>query len=132
MKNSVKSYQKPQGCWALAGMLMVGVDSTHARWLGTNSEPMNISEARVQFGAECILSSPLILSLDPTNATAIDSVWPLITNTEAIAVNKLWAGKPGSLLVESKSTVANCNLYANLFLNFLLKSQRQWEITPDK
>jgi hypothetical protein len=71
-------------------MLMVGVDSTHARWLATNSEPMNSSEARVQFGAECILSSPLILSFDPTNATAIDSVWPLITNTEAIAVNKLW------------------------------------------
>jgi len=110
---------------AMAGMLMVGVDSTHARWLTKNSAPMNESEAKVQFGGECILSSPLILSFDPTNATgkkekrllfvshlyikciilprqardkhrestqkrttctvfliAIDSVWPIITNTE--------------------------------------------------
>jgi hypothetical protein len=54
---------------AMAGMLMVGVDSTHARWLTKNSAPMNESEAKVQFGGECILSSPLILSFDPTNAT---------------------------------------------------------------
>jgi hypothetical protein len=63
------------GCWAMAGMLMVGVDSTHGRWLAKNSAVMNRTEMEVQFGGECILSSPLILSFDPTNSTAIDRVW---------------------------------------------------------
>jgi hypothetical protein len=92
------------GCWAMAGMLMMGVDSTHARWL-KNSPAMNYTESRAQFGGECILSSPLILSFDPSNATAIDSVWNIITNREAIAVNKAWAGQPGALLDQSGSEV---------------------------
>eukprot|EP01052_Picozoa_sp_SAG31_P006596 SAG31_NODE_304_length_18019_cov_10.386440_11_plen_363_part_00 len=102
-KRNTAAVSRP-GCWAMAGMLMVGVDSAHARWV-QNSVPMNYSEMQVQFGGECILSSPLILSFDPTNATAIDRVWPIITNTEAIAVNKAWSGSPGAILTESSALV---------------------------
>ena len=51
-------------------------DTTHSRWTAINSPMMNFTEARSQFGGECILSSPLILSFDPTNSSAIDEVWP--------------------------------------------------------
>ena len=27
----------------------------------------------------------------------MDRVWPIISNTEALAVNHAWAGKPGTL-----------------------------------
>jgi hypothetical protein len=118
------------GCWAMAGMLMVGVDSTHARWLATNSAPMNESEARVQFGGECILSSPLWLSFDPTNATAIDGVWDIITNTEAIAVNKLWAGKPGSLLDEAKTTVPMWCFQADRTTTNSTCAYASWQVSP--
>jgi hypothetical protein len=49
----------------MAGMLMVGVDSTHARWLTKNSAPMNESEAKVQFGGEKnVLFAPFIYKND--------------------------------------------------------------------
>ena len=51
-------------------------DTTHSRWTAINSPMMNFTEGRTQFGGECILSSPLILSFDPTNSSAIDDVWP--------------------------------------------------------
>eukprot|EP01047_Picozoa_sp_COSAG01_P003521 COSAG01_NODE_105_length_26080_cov_7.640237_14_plen_84_part_00 len=44
----------------------------------------------------CTLSAPLTLSLDFTNKTATDSVWHIITNRAAIAVNQAWAGHPGT------------------------------------
>jgi hypothetical protein len=37
-----------------------------------------------------ILSSPLTLSLNFSASDIIDWVWPIITNTEAIAVNQVW------------------------------------------
>ena len=39
----------------------------------------------MQFGAWCIVSSPLILGLDLTNSTNLERVWPIIANREAIA-----------------------------------------------
>ena len=38
-------------------------------------------------------------------ATAIDAAWPVITNTEVIAVNKAWAGHPGAVLTQAKIQV---------------------------
>ena len=43
-------------------------------------------ENRGHFGAWCVVSSPLILSLDLRNDKTVDSVWDIIANREAIAV----------------------------------------------
>ena len=45
-------------------------------------------EARTHFGAWAIVSSPLILSHDMTNDTVTDTIWPIISNKEVIAVNQ--------------------------------------------
>ena len=50
----------------------------------------------LSFGAWCITSNPLILGLDVTNATTVNMFWPIISNTEAIAVNEDYAGFSGS------------------------------------
>ena len=39
------------------------------------------TEARTHFNLWCITSSPLILGLDLSNATTVDSIWDIITNT---------------------------------------------------
>lgn len=41
------------------------------------------------------MSSPLILGMDVTNASLVKSVWPIISNKAAIAVNQAWHGHPG-------------------------------------
>jgi hypothetical protein len=43
---------------------------------------------RTHFGSWCIVSSPLILGLDLLDKAKVDSVWDIITNPEAIAVNQ--------------------------------------------
>ena len=37
-------------------------------------------ESRTHFGAWCVVSSPLVLGLDITNDTTLDSVWDIISN----------------------------------------------------
>lgn len=58
----------------------------------------------------CIVSSPLVLGLDLLNKTNVDKIWPIISNTEAIAVNQAWAGDSGTLVKQSVETVhlPNC------------------------
>merc|ERR1712217_920155 len=56
----------------------------------------SITEQRTHFGLWCILSSPLTLSLDFTNKSAVDSVWDIITNVHALDVNQAWAGSHGA------------------------------------
>lgn len=43
------------------------------------------------------------LSFSPFDQPNIDRVWPLITNTEAIAIDQQWSGDPGSLLKSSEN-----------------------------
>ena len=50
------------------------------------------------FGLWCIVSAPLVLSFDITDKKALDRAWPVLANTEAIAVNQAWAGSPGMLI----------------------------------
>jgi len=47
----------------------------------------------------------LILSLDVTNSTIMDKVWPVISNKEALAVNQAWAGFSGSSFLEGTEKV---------------------------
>ena len=53
----------------------------------------SFNEDRSHFGAWCIVSSPLILGFDLTNADTYTRVWPIISNKEAIQVNQV-AGLP--------------------------------------
>jgi len=74
------------GCWAYPDMLEVGVPG------------LTFNEWRTHFGAWCIVSSPLILSHNTTNDEVSDQIWPIIANTEAIAINQAWAGDSGMVI----------------------------------
>eukprot|EP00937_MAST-01D_sp_MAST-1D-sp2_P005381 g5381.t1 len=79
------------GCWAYPDMLEVGrvqapTPDTAVTW------------NRAHFGAWCVISAPLILGLDLTDAAALASIIPIVGNKEAIAVSQQWAGHPGRLL----------------------------------
>ena len=76
-----------QGCWGYPDMMMVG-----------KLEWSTLEWNRAHFGAWCIVSSPLILGFDVLDARAFDVVWPVISNTEAIAINQQWAGHAGWLV----------------------------------
>merc|ERR1712129_482344 len=70
--NSMPSKSRPF-CWAYPDSVQTG---SFAR----------IEEDRTNFGAWCITSSPLILGMDVTNEAALDRVWSILTNSEAINV----------------------------------------------
>lgn len=73
------------GCWAYPDSVQSGSFK-------------RLEEDRTNFGAWCITSSPLILGMDVTNRTALDRIWDIVSNPEAIAVNQQWAGHPGRLV----------------------------------
>ena len=78
--------------WAYPDMLQVG------NVLAADGKTLDVPWNRAHFGAWCVVSSPLILSLD-LDSPALPLVVPFITNPEAIAVNQAWAGNPGMLLL---------------------------------
>jgi alpha-galactosidase len=81
------------GCWAYPDMLEVGC--LHGPG-GKDDPGLSVEETRSHFGAWCIVSSPLTLSHDVNNDTTMDTVWPVISNKEAIHVNQAWYGHSGS------------------------------------
>lgn len=83
------------GCWAYADMLEVGVTPG----LHRNETGLTWTESRSHFGAWAITSNPLVLGLDVRNDTTMDAVWPIISNTEALAVNSAWAGSSGTRIL---------------------------------
>lgn len=90
------------GCWAYPDMLEVGCFNGPG---GTSDSGLNMAETRTHFGAWAIVSSPLILSHDMLNDTVTDIIWPVIANTEAIAVNQAWHGSAGGIFKESEELV---------------------------
>ena len=54
---------------------------------------------RAHFAAFCIASSPLVLSIHPSDANLSDLL-DIIGNKQAVAINQAWAGHPGSLVRE--------------------------------
>lgn len=88
----VRANMSGPGCWAYPDMLEVG-------------NMQNFTEARSHFGAWCIVSSPLTLGFDVRDDARMDAAWPIISNTEAIAVNQAWAGSPGNEFASSNETI---------------------------
>ena len=78
--------QRP-GCWPTPDALEVGC--TRQGPLG-----MNLTESRSHMGLWAVTSAPLILGLDLRDARAVDFAWPLITNTEVLAVHAAWPAGP--------------------------------------
>eukprot|EP00041_Stephanoeca_diplocostata_P006061 m.74141 g.74141 ORF g.74141 m.74141 type:complete len:451 (+) comp16151_c0_seq1:146-1498(+) len=94
------------GCWAYPDMLEVGV---------TAQGQLSFVESRTHFGAWCIVSSPLVLSLDFRDTHMVDATWPIISNEVAIGVNQAYVGSSGMLLAQSNVNVTfhNCSWLKN-------------------
>jgi len=100
-KYAAQNLSRP-GCWAYPDMLEVGC--AHGPG-GAHDPGLSEAETRTHFGAWAIVSSPLTLSHDVNNATIMDKIWPVIANTEVIAVNQAYAGHSGSPFKKSVDTV---------------------------
>lgn len=90
--------------WAYADMLYL----TGPSYGGSD---MTLGVARVQFGSDCILSCPLILSSDILNDNRIAPYAPIFVNQEAIQVNQEYYGFSGSLFTPSQSSLNNNNAF---------------------
>jgi hypothetical protein len=73
------------GCWAYGDMLVLG------------SPSVTFEEGRTQFGAWAVLSSPLILTLNLTDAELMRIWLPVVSNERALAVNQNFFGLAGGL-----------------------------------
>lgn len=62
------------------------------------------TEDQAHFSAWCIVSSPLVLGFDLTDAAAMSRALPIVTNAHALRVNAEWAGHPGRLVRNSTSS----------------------------
>ena len=71
-------------CWAYPDAVQTGSFRT-------------VAQDRANFGAWCVTSSPLILGTNLSDPATFDRIWPIVTNVEAIAVNRRFAGSPGRL-----------------------------------
>mmetsp|Transcript_87173 Transcript_87173/g.154365 ORF Transcript_87173/g.154365 Transcript_87173/m.154365 type:complete len:431 (-) Transcript_87173:40-1332(-) len=101
VKFAEEQLSKP-GCWAYPDMLEVGCQHGPG---GPSDPGLSYEEARSHFGAWAIVSSPLTLSHDVNNDTIMDAIWPIIANTEVIAVNQAWGGQSGSPFKQSEDLV---------------------------
>jgi alpha-galactosidase len=88
---------------------------------------LNFTEARTHFGAWCIVSAPLVLGMDVTNATTMATFWPIVSNEEAIAVNQEYAGMSGTRFFESAevTSFSPCG-WGPEFKNCTYASQMYW------
>jgi hypothetical protein len=72
---------------------------------GAHDPGLTPQETRTHFGAWAIVSSPLTLSHDVHNDTISDAIWPVIANTEALAVNRMYVGDSGGVYESAAETV---------------------------
>ena len=84
------------GCWAYPDMLQVGRLGCSSHTSGCPM-PQLINWTRTHFAGFCIVSSPLVLSIHPSDAN-LAPVLDVLGNKRAIEVNQAWAGHPGSLV----------------------------------
>jgi len=60
--------------------------------------PSQFDQEQTHWGLWCVVSSPLILGFDMRDDAKMERVWPIITNTVALAVSEAWVGHPGTLI----------------------------------
>ena len=73
---------------------------------GAGDPGLTPQETRTHFGAWAIVSSPLTLSHDVHDDTISDAIWPVIANTEVIAVNQAYEnGDSGGVYESGSETV---------------------------
>lgn len=99
------------GCWAYLDMLEVGVTNTQFPSPGKHMNcgpdgeqhcpPLSVVEAQTHFGAWAILSSPLTLGFDLSDAEQMARHLPTIANRDALGVNQDYAGFSGSRFAQS-------------------------------
>eukprot|EP00054_Salpingoeca_dolichothecata_P036407 m.274035 g.274035 ORF g.274035 m.274035 type:complete len:320 (+) comp66966_c0_seq1:320-1279(+) len=89
------------GCFPYPDMLEVGVTAVLVPGVRT----LNFEEAQTHFGAWCIVSSPLTLSMDLRDAKVMQEVLPIITNKEALNISQTWVGDSGTLIDNSTQMI---------------------------
>eukprot|EP00658_Telonema_sp_P-2_P015948 TRINITY_DN16169_c0_g1_i1.p1 TRINITY_DN16169_c0_g1~~TRINITY_DN16169_c0_g1_i1.p1 ORF type:complete len:282 (+),score=59.12 TRINITY_DN16169_c0_g1_i1:132-977(+) len=115
-------------CWAYPDMSMIGVqgqtpdEAPGGPW--TNFSQPSITEQRTHFGLWAVLSSPLTLSLDFGNGSAVDGVWDLISNVELLRVNQAWAGGAGSIFAADHQR--NVTLRSDCTRDLVVPSWQAW------
>jgi alpha-galactosidase len=85
----------------LQDMLETGVMNT-----GGSFPPLSFVEARTNFGAWAIVSSPLIIGLNVTDGPTMDFAWDILSNTEVIAVNQNYSGFSGTIFKSSNVSIS--------------------------
>ena len=96
------------GCWAYPDMLQVGRLGCDSTTSGC-SRPDFIAWTRTHFAAYCIVSSPLVLSIFPSDEV-LSPILDIIGNKQAMAVNQAWAGHPGTLVRTLPAIINNTTM----------------------
>ena len=66
---------------------------------------VNFCVYALQLHNRSIVSSPLTLSHDVNNATVMDEIWDVISNTEVLEVNQAYVGNSGGVFDQSEDVV---------------------------
>ncbi len=102
------------GSWAYGDMLTIGVNPVSWAYSNPGSTATDASfgatEWQSHFSLWCVLSSPLVLSVDLSNPIIAQRVYPIATNTEAIAVNQRYFGFSGATFLPVASTTSSSNV----------------------
>lgn len=99
------------GCFAYADMLTIGspappLMSEPAFVTNCGGKRLNDAEARAQFAAFAVLSSPLVLGFDVANASERALWGPIVTHAPSLAINSAWDGEAGRLVARSPGSTS--------------------------
>lgn len=94
------------GCYAYSDMLTIGSPAPdHMRnpafVQNCGGVRLSDAEARAQFSAFALLSSPLVLGFDVANASERARWGPIVTHAPTLAINSAWDGEAGRLVARS-------------------------------
>ena len=95
------------GCFAYADMLTIGSPAPDAHLQdpaflrNCNGTRLTEAEARAQFVAFALLSSPLVLGFDVANASERARWGPIVTHARTLQYNAAWDGEAGRLVARS-------------------------------
>jgi hypothetical protein len=94
------------GCFAYADMLTIGSPAPDhmqdpAFVANCGGARLTDAEARAQFAAFALLSSPLVLGFDVANASERARWGPIVTHAPTLTANAAWDGEAGRLVARS-------------------------------